>query len=69
MQLVKMEGEHKAQVDSLIAKYAQQHAKSETTRLKSQLATREVNTPIHDDRKYGYLQLHVCITPDSELME
>ena len=50
-----MENEHKTQVDSLVAKYAQQNSKSETTRLKSQLATREVSTPIHDDRQYGHL--------------
>lgn len=37
-----METEHKAQLDSLIAKYAKEHSQSETTRLQSQLASREV---------------------------
>ena len=44
MQIQKLESEHKTQLDSLIARYAREHSQSEATRLKSQLATREVST-------------------------
>lgn len=42
VQIQKLESEHKTQLDSLIARYAREHSQSEATRLKSQLATREV---------------------------
>ena len=47
------------QIDSLIAKFAKEHSKSETTRLQSQLATKEVSFCSRAERFKGLVN---CIS-------
>ena len=42
IQLVSLQKDHSARVDALIAQFAREHSQSETTRLRSKVATLEV---------------------------